>query len=113
MTQGDIPQRHVSTRALPDPFEVVCHLALVVMTTAGLYETSDKWLYDVGLPGRSGIGGGVVTVAPGKGALATFSALLDAAGNSVRGVLAARFHSRALGLDLLASRAIGSSEGGP
>ena len=43
------------------------------------------WLYDVGLPGKSGIGGGIVTVAPGKGALGTFSPPLDAAGNSVRG----------------------------
>ena len=82
-----------------------CHHALVVMTTAGLYETSGEWLYDVGLPGKSGIGGGVVTVAPGKGALATYAPLLDAAGNSVRGVLAATFLSRALGLDLFASQA--------
>jgi glutaminase len=83
-----------------------CHHALVVMTTAGLYEDSGAWLYDVGLPGKSGIGGGIVTVAPGKGALATFSPLLDEAGNSVRGVLAATFLSRALGLDLFASRAV-------
>ena len=41
--------------------------ALAVMATAGLYETSGDWLYDVGLPGKSGIGGGIVTVSPGKG----------------------------------------------
>jgi glutaminase len=82
-----------------------CHHTLVVMTTAGLYETSGSWLYTVGQPGKSGIGGGIVTVGPGKGALATFSPLLDGAGNSVRGVLAAAFLSRALGLDLFASRA--------
>ena len=45
----------------------VCHYALAVMTTAGLYETSGDWLYDIGLPGKSGIGGGIVTVSPGKG----------------------------------------------
>jgi Glutaminase len=61
--------------------------------------------YDVGLPGRSGIGGGIITVAPGKGGLATFAPPLDEAGNSVRGQLAARFLSRALGLDIFMSRA--------
>jgi glutaminase len=77
--------------------------ALVVMSTAGLYETSGDWLYDIGLPGKSGIGGGVVTVSPGKGGLGTFAPRLDAAGNSVRGQLAARFLSRRLGLDLFRS----------
>jgi glutaminase len=46
----------------------VCHFTLAVMTTAGLYETSGDWLYDVGVPGKSGIGGGIVVVSPGKGA---------------------------------------------
>lgn len=73
------------------------------MTTAGLYETSGEWLYDVGLPGKSGIGGGIVTVAPGKGGMGTFGPRLDDAGNSVKGQLAARFLSRRLGLDLFAS----------
>jgi glutaminase len=82
-----------------------CRYALTVMTTAGLYETSGDWLYDVGLPGKSGIGGGIVTVSPGKGGLGTFSPPLDEAGNSVRGQLAARFLSRRLGLDLFASTA--------
>ena len=83
--------------------EETCRHTLAVMTSAGLYETSGDWLYDVGLPGKSGIGGGIVTVAPGKGGLGTFAPRLDAAGNSVRGQLAARFLSRALGLDLFAS----------
>ena len=82
----------------------VCRYTLTVMTTAGLYETSGDWLYDVGLPGKSGIGGGIVTVSPGKGGLGTFAPPLDAAGNSVRGQLAARFLSGRLGLDLFASR---------
>jgi glutaminase len=80
-----------------------CHCTLVVMATAGLYETSGEWLYDIGLPGKSGIGGGIVTVAPGKGCLGTFAPLLDEAGNSVKGQLAAAFLSRRLGLDLFAS----------
>jgi glutaminase len=82
------------------------HATLAVMTIAGLYETSGDWLLDVGMPGKSGIGGGIVTVSPGKGALGTYSPLLDAAGNSVRGQLAARYLARRLGLDLLASHAV-------
>jgi glutaminase len=81
----------------------VCHFTLAVMTTAGMYETSGDWLYDVGVPGKSGIGGGIVVVSPGKGALATFAPPLDAVGNSVRGQLAARFLSRRLGLSLFVS----------
>jgi glutaminase len=80
-----------------------CRSALVVMATAGLYETTGDWLYDIGLPAKSGIGGGIVTVSPGKGGLGTFAPLLDDAGNSVRGQLAARFLSRRLGLDLFRS----------
>ena len=85
--------------------EETCRHVLAVMTTAGLYQTSGDWLYDVGLPGKSGIGGGIITVAPGKGGLATFAPPLDEAGNSVRGQLAAQFLSRALGLDIFMSRA--------
>ena len=80
-----------------------CHDVLAVMAIAGLYETSGDWLYQVGLPGKSGIGGGIVTVSPGKGGLATYSTPLDAAGNSVRGQLVARALSRELGLDLFVS----------
>ena len=80
-----------------------CRSALVVMATAGLYETSGEWLCNVGLPGKSGIGGGIVMVSPGKGGLGTFAPLLDAAGNSVKGQLAAEHLSRSLGLDLFVS----------
>jgi glutaminase len=82
----------------------VCHYALAVMTTAGLYETSGDWLYDIGLPGKSGIGGGIVTVSPGKGGLGTFAPPLDKAGNSVKGQLVAKFLSQQLGLDLFVSK---------
>jgi glutaminase len=81
-----------------------CRHTLAVMVTAGLYETSGDWIYEIGLPGKSGIGGGIVTVSPGKGALGTFAPLLDDAGNSVKGRLVARFVSRQLGLDLFASK---------
>jgi glutaminase len=81
-----------------------CHYALAVMATAGLYETSGDWLYEIGLPGKSGIGGGIVTVSPGKGGLGTFAPPLDKAGNSVKGQLVARFLSQRLGMDLFASK---------
>jgi glutaminase len=87
---------------LVDP--LVCHYTLAVMATAGLYETSGDWLYDIGLPGKSGIGGGIVTVSPGKGGLGTFAPPLDAAGNSVKGQLVAKFLSQSLGLDLFLSK---------
>lgn len=82
----------------------VCHYALAVMATAGLYETSGDWLYQIGLPGKSGIGGGIVTVSPGKGGVGTFAPPLDSAGNSVKGQLVAKFLSQRLGLDLFVSK---------
>ena len=87
----------------------VCHYTLAVMVTAGLYEGSGQWLYDVGLPGKSGIGGGIVTVSPGKGGVGTFAPRLDGAGNSVKGVLANKFLSGRLGLDLLISAPVSGS----
>lgn len=82
----------------------LCPPVLAVMATAGMYETSGDWLFDVGLPGKSGVGGGIITVAPGKGGLGTFSPRLDRAGNSVRGQLATQYLSRRLGLNLFASK---------
>jgi glutaminase len=82
----------------------ICHYALAVMTTAGLYETSGDWLYDIGLPGKSGIAGGIVTVSPGKGGLGTFAPPLDSAGNSIKGQLVAKFLSQRLGMDLFVSQ---------
>jgi glutaminase len=82
----------------------ICHYALAVMATAGLYETSGDWLFDIGLPGKSGIGGGIVTVSPGKGALGTFAPPLDGAGNSVKGQLVSKFLSQRLGMDLFLSQ---------
>ncbi|MFF8816964.1 glutaminase A [Leucobacter sp. NPDC015123] len=76
---------------------------LAVMTASGMYENSGEWLFEIGLPGKSGVAGGIVCVAPGKGGIATFSPPLDAAGNSVRGQIATAYLSRALGLNLFAS----------
>ena len=82
---------------------LLCRHVLAVMVTAGLYENSGDWLYDTGLPGKSGVSGGMVTVSPGKGGLGTFAPPLDASGNSIRGRLAATFLSAQLGLNLFAS----------
>jgi len=81
-----------------------CKRVLAVMATAGLYEQSGDWLYEIGLPGKSGVAGGLVTIAPGKGGLGVFSPPLDGAGNSVRGQLVTRFLSERLGLNLFASQ---------
>jgi glutaminase len=58
---------------------------LAVMATAGLYDDTGRWLFHTGLPGKSGVGGGLIAVSPGKFGVGTFSPPLDAAGNSVRG----------------------------
>lgn len=83
-----------------------CKRMLAVMATAGLYERTGDRLYDVGLPGKSGVSGGIVNLAPGKGGLGTFSPPLDPAGNSVRGQLVTRELSERLGLNLFASEAV-------
>ncbi len=77
---------------------------LAALATAGLYERSGDWLFEIGLPGKSGVGGGIVTVAPGKGGLGVFSPPLDAAGNSVRGQRVTKYLSEHLGLNLFASQ---------
>ncbi|QNO36816.1 glutaminase A [Protaetiibacter sp. SSC-01] len=78
---------------------------LAVLAAAGLYERSGEWLFEIGLPGKSGVAGGIMTVSPGKAGIGVFAPRLDGAGNSVRGRLATRYLARALGLDIFASEA--------
>ena len=77
---------------------------LAVMATAGLYDDSGKWLYRTGLPGKSGVGGGLIAVSPGKFGIAVVSPPLDDAGNSVKAQKAIADVSNALGGNPLASK---------
>ena len=70
---------------------------LAVMSTAGLYDDSGKWLYHTGLPAKSGVGGGIIAVSPGKFGIAVVSPPLDDAGNSIRAQRAITAISNALG----------------
>ena len=73
---------------------------LAIMATAGFYDESGEWMYSAGLPAKTGVGGGIVAVVPGKFAIATFSPPLNEAGNSIRGMRAIRYIAGELGVGL-------------
>lgn len=73
---------------------------LSLMGTCGMYDFAGQWLHDVGMPAKSGVAGGVLAVVPGQFGIAIYSPPLDQFGNSVRGVMACRELSKALGLHL-------------
>jgi glutaminase len=85
---------------------------LSVMATAGLYDDSGKWLYATGLPAKSGVGGGLIAVSPGRFGIAAISPPLDGAGNSVRAQKAIAYISNELGGNPFASRPAGLAANG-
>jgi glutaminase len=90
-----IPEEHVDN-------------VLSVMATCGMYDYSGEWLYRTGLPAKSGVGGGILAVQPGRIGIGVFSPRLDAQGNSVRGIAVCRELAADLGLHLFdpAQRAV-------
>lgn len=80
---------------------------LATMTTAGLYDGSGGWAWHVGLPAKSGVGGGIVAIVPGKGAIAVFAPPLDEAGNSVKAQKTIGYVADQLGINLFSPRSVG------
>jgi glutaminase len=79
----------------------VVNRTLSVMVTCGMYDAAGDWVSAVGMPAKSGVGGGIVAVLPGQLGIGVYSPLLDAKGNSVRGVRLCRSLSEQLGLHFL------------
>lgn len=88
-------------RAMPAEF---VDEVLALMLMAGFYDESGRWAYNVGLPAKSGVGGGIVAVVPGRMALAAYSPRLSSAGNSVRGMRALAAIAEKLGLSVFEDR---------
>ena len=86
--------------------ENVPHI-LSTMTMAGLYDGSGGWAWNVGLPAKSGVGGGIVAIVPGKGAIAVFAPPLDEAGNSVKAQEVIDYVSEKLHYNLYSPASVG------
>ncbi|MGC1167671.1 MAG: glutaminase, partial [Candidatus Acidiferrales bacterium] len=80
---------------------------LSTMMMAGLYDSSGSWAWHVGLPAKSGVGGGIVAIVPGKGAIAVFAPRLDEAGNSVKAQKVIEYVSDKLDYNLFAPSSVG------
>jgi glutaminase len=80
---------------------------LSTMMMAGLYDSSGAWAWHVGLPAKSGVGGGIVAIVPGKGAIAVFAPRLDDAGNSVKAQKVIEFVADKLDFNLFSPQSVG------
>lgn len=80
---------------------------LSAMMMAGLYDSSGGWAWHVGIPAKSGVGGGIVAIVPGKGAIVAFAPRLDEAGNSVKAQLVIDYVADKLGINLFSPRSVG------
>ncbi|WP_143304741.1 glutaminase A [Chitinophaga vietnamensis] len=81
-----------------------CPKILATMLTEGLYDETGDWIYHTGIPGKSGVGGGVIAVSPGKMAIAVFSPPLDKSGNSIKAMYTIKYMVDKLGLNLLEAK---------
>jgi len=86
--------------------ENVPHI-LSAMMMAGLYDGSGGWAWNVGIPAKSGVGGGIIAVVPGKGAMAVFAPPLDEAGNSVKAQKAIAYVADKLGINIFSPASVG------
>jgi glutaminase len=80
---------------------------LATMTMAGLYDASGGWAWHVGLPAKSGVGGGILAIAPGKGGVAAFAPRLDEAGNSVKAQKVIAYVADKLDMNLFSPKSVG------
>jgi len=82
---------------------------LSVMLSCGMYDYAGEWAFRVGIPAKSGVGGGICAVVPGKLGIGVFSPCLDVKGNSVRGVAVCQELSRRFGLHAFETAHVGES----